>query len=109
VVGRRYIDGDKLLGKLPDNGMATPRSAIHTLLEAFLKRQPRHPQLVSRQGAAEIIGVQPPHLSRLKDRLPEPIVVQGSSWPVYLKADIIALAKNLEAEKKARKASAPAK
>lgn len=96
-IGSRSIDGDKLLERLGLKGDG--------VLAKWLRRQPRSPKLVSSQGAAKILGVHPPHLQRLKDkgRLPEPVTIEGSRWSAYVKADIQALAKELKAERAAKK------
>lgn len=96
AVGKRFIDGDKLLERIADKILRK-----HT--GEWLKRQPRSPALVSRQGAAGILGIQTPHLRRVEDRLPEAISVEGTSWPFYLKADIEELAKTIKAEKAKKK------
>lgn len=100
MIGKRYIDGDKLMGQL-DRYAPKLLDSIKTRMRDWLRRQPHAPELVSRQGAAELLGLQSAHLARLGDRLPDPIEVT-SGHRVYLKAEVEALAAELRAEKKAK-------
>lgn len=72
-------------------------------LRRWLQRQRTAPDLVGATRAAEILGVQPPHLARLRrqGRMPEPIPVDGSV-DVYLREEVVALGRQLERERKAR-------
>jgi hypothetical protein len=96
-IGKRYIDGDKLLAKTDFDG-----DVSRSELEPWLKRQPKMPELVNSQAAAKILGRLPNHMSRLKDRLPDPVTVEGTDRPMYIKSEIQALAKELERERKAK-------
>jgi hypothetical protein len=97
AIGKRYIDGDKLVDSIKDAD-----GGIRMRIMSWLKRQPRAPKLVSRQGAAKILGRSSPHMERIAERLPEPVEIEGSSWKAYPKDEIKALAKQLKAEKKAK-------
>ena len=104
MIGKRYIDGDKLLERMGDQ----PLTDITKIVAGWLKRQPKMPKLVSRQGAAKILGKHTSHLRRMEDRLPEPIYIEGNSWPFYLHADIVALKKELDQEEAEKRKSAAA-
>jgi hypothetical protein len=95
AIGNRFIDADKLLERIGFK----PESA----LAKWLRRQPRTPKLVNGQGAAEILGVYPPHLSRYKHRL-NPVSVSGSRWDLYDEDEVKRLRKELDAERAERKA-----
>jgi hypothetical protein len=84
-----------------DEGTA---GAIEDEVRKALKRLPRLPKLVSRNAAAKLLGVQSPHLSApwLAPRLPKPVKVEGSA-DVWIREEIVALAKELEAERAGRK------
>lgn len=102
AIGKRYIDGDKLIEKLEGR---TPRAslvpaAVKGIIDRWLRRQPKAPKLVSRQGAAEILGVSSPHVSRLP--MPPGITIEGSSRPVYDLEAVEALAAALKAERKTK-------
>jgi len=93
AIGSRYIDADTLLSKIHfDKDSALGR---------WLRRQPKAPKLVSRQGVAQILGISSPHVARVADRL-TPISIEGSSRPVYDLAEVKALKKELDAERKAK-------
>lgn len=61
--------------------------------------------LVGLVAAAKLLGVAPPNVSRLREqgRMPEGIEVEGSAM-VYLRSEVLALAKELAAERKGRSA-----
>lgn len=69
----------------------------------WLRRQPRAPHLVGSTVAAGLLGVQPPHLARLRDqgRLPDPVPIEGSV-DAYIREEIEALAKELAEERQRR-------
>lgn len=107
-IGNRYIDADRLLEQINLDDLHTANGASLTpwqKVERWLKRQPRVPALVSGQGAAKIIGIPPPHLSRYQDRL-NPIQVEGTRWPVYVKSEVEDLAKEIKREKAAKQKAA---
>jgi hypothetical protein len=72
-------------------------------VRAYLAGQPEVPELVSRQQAADIMGVQSPHVSRYvtAGRLPAPIEVEGTA-PVYLRSAAEALGAELADERAER-------
>lgn len=91
----RFIDEGALLKQL--SGAAQDRAA------AWLRDQRSAPQLVSATRAASLLGVKPPHISRLRDqgRMPEPIPVEGGN-DAYLLSEVQALARDLQAERAER-------
>jgi hypothetical protein len=93
AIGSRYIDGDTLLSKI--------HFGTDSALARWLKRQPKTPKLVSRQGVGSILGISSPHVARVAHRL-TPISIEGSTRPVYDLAEVKALKKELDAEKKAK-------
>jgi hypothetical protein len=99
---KRLIEEGPLLDAAGDPGASTGRDAIRARLRRFFRAQPSL-ELVSRSEAARILGVQSPHLSRewLASRLPAPVPVRGSA-PVYVKAEIQALAAQLRKERLVR-------
>lgn len=103
AIGKRHIDGDKLIEKLEAEIPKIPGSLWRAMAERWLRRQPRTPRLASGQRAAEILGVQPPHLSRYKHRL-NPVNVEGSRYPLYDEDEVKELRKELNAERAERKA-----
>lgn len=72
-------------------------------LRPWVAERDRAPRLVGPVAAAKILGVQPPHLARLRrqGRMPEAIPVEGTN-DVYVREDVEALAKTLAAERAAR-------
>lgn len=94
MIGRRYIDAEELLEYFEKN---RKRATIRDLLAKWLRRQPKMPELVSRQGAAQLLDRQSAHLDRLGDRLPKPVKVENGH-PAYLKSEIEALAAELREE-----------
>jgi predicted DNA-binding transcriptional regulator AlpA len=69
----------------------------------WLRTQRTAPRLIGATASAKLLGVQPPHLARLRaqGRMPDPIPVEGSA-DVYIREEVEALAKKLEAERRAR-------
>lgn len=108
AIGKRYIDGDKLMETIDGYAPQLARP-IKAGIIRWLKRQPKAPKLVSRQGVAEMLGVRTPHVRRYNDRLPEPIHIAGSRWPFYIEDEIKALAREIEQEKAAKKKAAQGK
>lgn len=68
-------------------------------LRVALKDQP----LVGLVGAAHILGVKPPNITRLRrqGRMPDGVQVEGSAM-VYVRSEVVALAKALERERNGR-------
>lgn len=107
----RYFiaDSEEVLRVVED---AVPRSRARILedLGAYFDQLDESPDVVGPSKAAEMLGVQPPHLARLRrlERMPEPIMVEQASGPssVYLRSEIEALAADLRAERADRRASA---
>jgi hypothetical protein len=69
-----------------------------------LKKQP----LVGLTGAAKILGIAPPNISRLRaaGRMPQGIPVEGSA-DVYVKSEVVALARELARERRRRENGKP--
>lgn len=76
----------------------------------WLRKQPRAPHLLGSTAAAGLLGVQPPHISRLREqgRMPDPIEVDGSV-DVYIREEVEELARELAEEREARAARRKAK
>ncbi len=105
---RRWVDDEAVERRerqiLREEGSGDPEAdGIGEKLAKYLSGQPQMPKLVGAKRAAEILGIHPPHISRLRDqgRMPEPIEVEGSV-DVYFEADVRDLAKELEAERAER-------
>lgn len=75
------------------------RKATAEQARAALGDQP----LVSLVGAAKLMGIKPPNVSRLRaqGRMPEGIEVEGSAM-VYLRSEVLKLAGELEKERSDR-------
>lgn len=88
----RYVDEEKVLQKRLNGSFRT-----------WLRRQPTAPHLVGRARAAEILGVESPHIARLQrqGRMPEPIPVEGTA-DVYVKEEVEALGRELKQERAER-------
>lgn len=70
-------------------------------VRTVVKAQP----LVNLSRAAEMLGVKPPNIGRLREqgRMPEPVDIEGGrSMPAYVKSEVKALAAELAAEREAR-------
>lgn len=85
----------------------TQRSAMLAALTRFWARQPERIPLVGATRAAEILGVQPTHISRLREsgQLPEPIAVEGAKVSVFVREDVEELAAVMAAKRAKRGAS----
>jgi predicted DNA-binding transcriptional regulator AlpA len=68
-----------------------------------MAKQPSQPDLIGSSMAAEILGVQKPHVTRLRrqGRMPPPVNVAGSN-DVYVRSEVVALAAELEREREQR-------
>lgn len=90
----RYVEED-----------ACRREAIHGDLsfQRWLRAQRTAPRLVSAKRAAEMMGIKPPHISRLREqgRMPDPIPVEGGN-DAYVFEEVKALAGELNRERAAR-------
>jgi predicted DNA-binding transcriptional regulator AlpA len=103
MIGKRYIDGDKLLG-LIDQCAPKLHGGARTAIERWLKRQPKAPKLIGRQRAAELLGVTSPYISVLEKKgdMPKPIKVEGGK-DAYDEAEVKALAKQRAKEAAVKK------
>lgn len=103
---RRYVTVDGLSRVIRQAVPAgSNREACLAAVERFLRRQPRTPRLVGTTQAAKILGVQPPHVTRLREqgRMPEAIEVEGSV-DVYVRDEVEDLGRELHAERQQRAA-----
>lgn len=101
MIGKRFIDGDKLLAMLQD-GVTDGRRID---LSSWLKRQPKMPKLLGRQRAADIIGVGSPYITVLvKNGDLTPVRVDGGP-DVYEEAETKAVAKVYKKRKRKRSGS----
>lgn len=73
-------------------------------LRNWLGKQPTAPDLLGATEAAKILGVQTPHVTRLREqgRMPEGIPIAGSV-EAYLRDEVEELAAELRAERDARR------
>lgn len=99
MIGKRYIDGEKLV-KLVEDRYGTPNYVTD-----WLKRQPRVPKLIGRQRAAEILGVGSPYMTHfIKAGLLKPIEVEGGK-DAYDETEVNALKRKREREAKTKEAA----
>jgi hypothetical protein len=105
----RYVGTDRLVAAVrrklsKDTGAftASEEDAVEEAIRAYMQRQPRMPQLISRKTAATILGVHTGHLDRLGDRLPKRVEIEGGRH-AFIKTDITSLRDELNAEKQAKK------
>lgn len=77
----------------------TKKKLTSEQMHAALRKQP----LVGLVAAANILGIAPPNVTRLRTqgRMPDPVHVEGSA-DVYLKSDIQKLARALSRERAKR-------
>lgn len=90
-----------------ESRFALAEEAIETVkarLRSYLDGQGRVPRLIGATAAAKLLGVQPPHLARLKaqGRMPEGIPVEGTN-DVYVREEVEALGVILAGEREARR------
>lgn len=103
-----FVESDELLKVVRreiDRGRGAPERVAR-----WLRKQPRAPHLLGSTAAAGLLGVQPPHISRLREqgRMPEPIEVDGSV-DVYIREEVEELARELAREREARASRRKAK
>lgn len=98
---KHFIDDADLLHEIRQS--AARGAAVR--IEQWLLKQPTAPRLVGATAAAKLLGVQPPHISRLRDqgRMPEPIPVEGTV-DAYIREEVEELAVELAQEREARAA-----
>lgn len=79
------------------------KDAVQNAVERWLARQRTAPALVGSKAAARILGVQQPHISRLRDqgRMPDPIPVEEGN-DVYVREEVEELAAQLRQAREAR-------
>lgn len=101
MIGRRYVDGDKLVGSIDEAEVG-----VRSRITSWLKRQPKAPKLIGRQKAAEILNVKSSYISVLvKGGDLTPVEIDGGP-PVYDLAEVRAFAKEWG---KRQRRKAPAK
>jgi hypothetical protein len=92
-----------LARRFPSPANEDAARAVVDDMRAWLRKQP--PDLVGATEAAKILGVQTPHVTRLREqgRMPEGVPVAGSVQ-AYVREEVEALARELEARRKERAA-----
>lgn len=100
-----YVEDNKLVSSVRRAVDEHERDRVEAAVRRYLEKQPSEPDLVGATVAARILKVFPPHITRLKSqgRMPTPIPIEGSV-DVYLRSDVMALAKELDRERGARAA-----
>lgn len=100
--GTKFVSEDVLRKRFGD---ALEGRTNEIAVGAWIQSQPRFPTLVGAKRAAEMFGVPPSHITRLRQsgRMPDAIPVEGGN-DVYLAADVRALARELERERVLRAA-----
>lgn len=101
--GHHYIEDAALLRAVLPAVPKDGRPAVRAAVERFLARQRTAPAMVGATAAAEIMGIQVPHVTRLREqgRMPEAISVEGSV-DVYVRDEVEVLGAELRAERAAR-------
>ena len=103
MIGRRFIDGDKLIGSIEEAEVG-----VRSRITSWLKRQPKAPNLIGRQRVAEILGVGSPYITVLVARGElQPVEVEGAP-PVYDEAEVRAFAKGWKKRQRKKNAKAEA-
>jgi hypothetical protein len=103
-VPSHYINDAELIRAARAAVRADDKPAVEAALARWLARQRTAPALVGTTVAAKILGIAPPHVSRLREqgRMPDPIPVDGSV-DVYVREEVEALGAELRAEREARR------
>ena len=103
MIGKRYIDGDKLLDVIDPLDGIRSRVGLRQRVTSWLLRQPQMPKLIGRQRAAKILGVSSPYISVLvaDGVMPKPIPVEGGK-DAYIESEVKALAAKRKREAKAK-------
>lgn len=99
-----FIDDDGLVRAVRRLVPSEDRETAEAAIRRYLERQPRVPDLVGPTVAARILGVPPPHITRLKakGRMPDAVAVEGS-FDAYVRGELEPLAESLANARKARK------
>lgn len=105
-----YIEDAALLRAVLPAVDRDHKAAVRLAVERFLERQATAPFLVGTTVAAEILGIKPPHVTRLREqgRMPAPVAVQGSV-EAYVREEVEQLARELSRERAERAARREAK
>lgn len=97
MIGKRYVDADKLVAHLQEAGTG---GILRLKVESWLRRQPKAPKLIGRQQAAEILGVGSPYMTHfIKSGALKAIEVEGGK-PAYDEAEVRALDRKRKREAK---------
>ena len=99
---RRWVEEDEVVREV-EKATGDSESPIAASLRRWLAKQPEVPPFVGSSAAAKLLAIPTPHVSRLRDqgRMPAPISVEGSV-DIYIRDEVIALAKELKKERAAR-------
>lgn len=109
----RWVNGPKLIRVLKSSLRDTRdqendqrERRVVQRVETYILRQPDQPPLVGVTEAARILKVPKPRIIRFRQqgRLPEPLRVDGPSPPMYVRNEIEAFAKTVEAGREERRA-----
>lgn len=104
MIGKRFIDGDKLAEFVGDPRNGGTRHAAERV-RSWLTNKPKAPKLIGRQRAAEILGVGSPYMTHfIKAGLLTPITVEGGK-DAYDEAEVKALRDKRRREQKAKEES----
>lgn len=96
-----FIEDEKLIRLIRSTVPGGMTQQLTTAaVERWLGRQPTYPRLIGTTAAARVLGIAPPHVTRLREqgRMPEPIPVEGSV-DVWLREDVEALGRVLAQER----------
>jgi hypothetical protein len=105
AIGRRYIDGDQLVDLVERDD-----PAIAGTVAAWLRDEPRYPRLVGTTGAAKILEIHLPHVTRLRaaGEMPDPVPVEGGR-DVYERDVVMAVARDRRRRRRERDRARAAK
>lgn len=100
-----FVEDDVLIRAIRRLVREDERDQMESSMRRFLDRQPEVPDLVGGKVAASIMGVYPPHITRLKDqgRL-RPIPIEGSV-DAYLRSEVQVVAEEMRLARERRGAS----
>jgi hypothetical protein len=112
----RWVNGPKLIRVLKSaqrDHRETDRDEadrqVVRRVEKYLQRLPDQPPLVGVTEAARILKVPKPRIMRFRAqrRLPEALVVDGPSAPVYVRDEIVRFAREVQEGRDLRRVSTP--
>lgn len=89
-MNRRHVDVVKFIRSLRTRLLASDSESLEfdeviDKVKETLQGQPKDPDLIGPSVVAEMLGIQPTHVSRMvqSGRLPQPILVEGSNRAFY--------------------------